>query len=817
MGMLLYDVRHALRALGRRPGLSLAVLLILALGIGSTTTIFSVVSSALLARLPYRDGDRLVGVRMKVERDGSTFSSSWLDVESWRERSRTLEQLSTTSIGMQFNLSADNRAERVGAAFVSASYFDLLGVRALFGRTFDAADENRASPILVAVLRHGLWQRRFGGDPAIIGKAVRLQGLTLQVVGVLPRGFEDIYPDVDLYVPVTVARLAQRPGYVDDRAVRWLDVIARLRPGVTLAQAQTDMAGVCRQLALAFPASNKGYTLVVQPLRTLQFDFDSMRVSLLTLLIGSVLLLLVGCANVTNLLLIRAVERRKEVALRLALGVSQVRLVRLFILEGALLCAGGAALGVAAAFAAVSALSKFGAAAYNLPGFVHFSVDLRALAVAVALAILISLLIGVIPARKSMQVDLQEELQSLGKGHTASASTVFTRSLLGVSAIFFSVVLLIGTGLMIKSLLALIDSNPGFRVDGVLTARFELPPARYQTDEPVYQLYRRVIQQAKSLPDVADAGIWAPGMLGYGLYYQFIVPEGRPLDVPEEKFKVYEHRTSPGLLSSMGFALLRGRDFTAQDDAHTDRVAVLSRSAAGALWPAQDPLGKRFWLGPPHNRWVRVVGVVADVDQHGRIQADHDFKRDMYLPLLQVRSRTASILLRLRRDSAATRLALDQIMQPIDPDIPVFDVKTMVQLRREEEAGIRLNTFLLMFFAASALLLAIVGIYSVLLYTVRQQGFEIGIRMAVGADQPQILRHYVRQGLTLLALGVIAGLACALGLARAMESILFQVNPYDPLVFLTGACLIALFTLPAILRPAYKAARANPSALFRLN
>ncbi len=815
--MLGYDLRHALHALARRPGLSAAVLLILALGIGSTTTIFSIASSALLSELPYQDGNRLVGVKMKVEKDGSVFPSSYLDVAAWRERSRTLELMSASSNSLQLNLSADHHAERVGVGFVSASYFDLLGVHAALGRTFEPAEENRFSPLKVVVLRHGLWRRRFGGDPAIVGRSVQIQGLTFQVIGVLPQGFEDIFPGVDLYVPVTVARLAQRAGYVDDRAVRWLEVFARRRPGVSVAQAEQEMRSICGQLVHEFPASNRGFTLTVKPLRLLQFDFESMRLSLCTLLVGALFVLLVGCANVTNLLLIRAVERRKEVALRLAMGVSRLRLVRHFILEGALLCAGGSLLGIGAAFAAVRMLARFGTTAYNLPAFIHFTVDPRSLGAAVALALLISLLIGVVPARKSLQVDLQEELQSLGKGHTGSAGTAFTRSFLVVSAIFFAVVLLIGAGLMIRSLQALMENDPGFRVSHVLSARLELPPSLYPADAPVYQLYRRLLREARALPDVEDAGLWAPGMLGWGLYYQFIVPEGRSLQAPEDRIKVYEHRTSPGLLQAMGFTFLRGRDLTEQDDTRVPRVAVLSRSAAAAAWPSQDPIGRRFWLGAPHNAWVQVVGVVADVDQHGRLQQDHDFKRDVYFPLFQARARTASILLRTRRDTAATRAALARIMQPIDPDIPVFDVKTFEELRREEEAGVRLNTLLLMFFAGSALALAMIGIYSILVYTVRQQGFEIGIRMALGADQPNILRHFVCKGLAMLAIGVVAGVACALGLARTMASILFKVNPYDPLVFLTGACLIALFALPAILRPAYKATRTDPSSLFRLN
>jgi len=450
-----------------------------------------------------------------------------------------------------------------------------------------------------------------------------------------------------------------------------------------------------------------------------------------------------------------------------------------------------------------------------LPGFIHFSVDLRALAAAVVLSVLISFLIGVVPARKSLTVSLQEELQSEGKGHSHSAGTAFTRSFLAVSAIFFSVVLLIGAGLMAKSLQALIQSDPGFRVDNVLSARFELPANQYQTDAPVYQLYRQVIEKARALPGVEDAGLWAPAVPGFSHFYLLIVPEGRSLEKAEDKFKVYNHRVSPDLLRQMRITLLKGRFFTEQDDARHPLVALVSRTAAEALWPSRDPIGKRFWVTAPQEGWAEVVGVVADVDQRGPVQADHEFRRDIYLPLFQMRARTASILLRTRPAGGPTADQLNHLMQTIAPDIPVYDVKTLQERRRDEEAGMRLNASLLIFFAASALVLAIIGIYSVLLYTVRQQSFEIGIRMAVGADQSDILRHFIWKGAALLGIGLIAGLAFALGMAKTMASLLFNVNPHDPLVFILVPCVIALISLPAILQPGYRATRADPSSLFR--
>ncbi|HWM92618.1 MAG TPA: ABC transporter permease [Thermoanaerobaculia bacterium] len=815
--MITYDLRHALKGVVRRPGLSIAVLMILALGIGSTTTIFSIASSVLLSEIPYEHGDRLVVVKMLIEKEGSDFPASYLDVDSWQEQSRTLELISASSNGQQLNLTGGDRAERVDVSFVSTSYFDLLGSQPVLGRSFRPEEENPESPLAVAVLSHGFWQRRFGGTPELVGQSIQVHGLTFQVLGILPEDFRDVYPDIDLYVPVTMARLTHRDGYIQDRAVRWLEVFARRRPGVTIEQAHQEMSSIAQQLAATFPASNQGYAVRVEPLRTYQFDFENMRLSILTLLIGAVFVLLIGCANVTNLLLIRAVERRKELALRLALGITRFRLVRHFVLEGAILCLAGAVLGVGWAFSAVRLLAKFGNSAYNLPAFIDFSVDLRSLGAAVALSILISLLIGIVPARKSLKVDLQEELQSEGKGHSPSAGTALTRNFLVVSAIFFSVVLLIGAGLMIKSLTALIQSDPGFRVDDVLSARFELPASQYQTDGPAYLLYKQVIEKARTLPDVENAGLWAPSMLGTSFFLRFIVAEGRSLEAPEDKIKVYEHRVSPNLLQEMGITLLKGRDFTEHDDAKHPLVAILSRSAAEAIWPSQDPLGKRFWTGPPHDVWAEVVGVVADVDQRGRLLPDHEFRRDVYFPLFQMRSRTTSILLHTRQENSQAGVQLNEMMQAIAPDIPVYDIRTLQERRRDEEAAVRLNTFLLIFFASSALVLAVIGIYSILAYIVRQQGFEIGIRMAIGADRSDILRHFIWKGTALLAIGLLAGLAFAFILANTMSSMLFNVSPYDPLVFIAVPCIIALFSLPAILRPAAKATRADPSSLFRLN
>jgi putative ABC transport system permease protein len=314
---------------------------------------------------------------------------------------------------------------------------------------------------------------------------------------------------------------------------------------------------------------------------------------------------------------------------------------------------------------------------------------------------------------------------------------------------------------------------------------------------------------------VEEAGIWAAGMPGSSFFYMLIVPEGRSLEKADEKVRVYNHRVSPNLLQEMRITLLKGRYFTGQDDARHPLVSIVSRSAAEALWPSQDPIGKRFWVSSPKEGWAEVVGVVADVDQRGRVLLDHDFRCDVYFPLFQMRARTASLVLQTHGEAGPTGEQLNDLMRAIDPSIPVYDVKTLQERRREEETGMRLNAFLLIFFASSALLLAVIGIYSILAYTVRQQSFETGVRMAVGADQSDILRYFAWKGAALLGIGLIAGLTFALGVAKAMASILFNVNPHDPLVFILVPCFIALISLPAILQPAYRATRPDPSSLFR--
>jgi predicted permease len=814
--MIVHDLNYAFKAVLRRPGLSLAVVLILALGIGATTTIFSVTSSVLLSKIPFKDGDRLVVIKVWAD-DGSPSSASYLDVQSWRQQSRTLEQISINTQAQELNVSGGDRAERVKVGFASASYLDLLGIQPALGRTFLPEDENRSSPVAVTVISNNLWQRRFGGDPAIVGRGIQIQGLAFQVIGVLPKSFRDVYHEIDVYVPVTMARWTHREGYVEDRGLHWLGVFARRRPGVSLDQANQEMRAISDRLAATFPKTNSHFQPHVDPIRTSQFDYERMRNSILIMLMGAALLLLIACTNVTNLLLVRAVERRKEVALRLALGGTRFRLMRQSVFEGAILGLAGAALGVGAAFFTVGLLDNYFAnLEYHLPDFLRMAVDLRALGVALALTVLISFVNGLVPARESLKTNLQEELQLEGKGHTPSAGSAFIKSFLVVSAVFFSVVLLVGSGLVIKSLRALTQDNPGFRTEHVLFARFELPTTQFRDDAPVYQLYKRILEKARTLPDVADTGLWAPGLVGASIYLQFIVPEGHSLEAPEEKVRIYEHRITPGLLRKMGITLVAGREFTEQDDAKHPRVGILSRSTTAALWPSQDPIGRHFWLGAPHNVWVEVVGVANDADLRGRLVPDHDYRRDVYFPLFQERSRTTVVLLLTRREGQNVREQLSQLTQTIAPDIPVYDVQTLEERRRREEGGARLNAVLLIFFASSALLLAVVGIYSILTYTVRQQRFELGIRVALGADQPDILRHFIWKGTALLGLGLLAGLAGALGLAKSLSTILFNVNPNDPLVFIAVPLLVALFSLPAILRPAYRAMRATPSSLLRL-
>ncbi|MCP4654997.1 MAG: ABC transporter permease, partial [bacterium] len=759
------DLRSALRTLSQKPGLACIVVVILALGIGATTTIFSIVNSVLLSSLPYRDGDRLVTVRTVVETDGTPQSSSYQDILSWSEQSRFLEDVSAFD-GLDLNMTGGTEAERVRVNFVSASYFDLLGIHPFLGRNFLPADENSQDPPTMAILSYRLWRDRFGSDPDIIDQGLSLHDRSFTIVGVLPEDFVDI-SEGDLYVPVTVAKLTARPGFIDDRRVRWLMSYAKLGPGVSLEQAQEEAKAIAARLAETYPTTNESMGISVRPMLAAEFNFDRMRLAIIIILVGAAFVLLIGCANVTNLLLLRMVERRKEIALRLAMGADHRRLARQSVLENLLLSLLGGGLGIIVSLFSVELIVNLTRNSNYLPEFITIGVDLRAFGAAVALSFVVGLIVSVIPVRKGLKVNLQEELQQEGKGQTGSGKSLALR-FLTISAVFFSVVLLVEAGLMLRSLRELMANDPGFQVKNVLTGRFELTSTRYPEEQDSFNVYRRLIDEARSLPGVEDAGIWGPSVLGYSFYYKMLTREGLPLDNPEHMVRACEHRISPGILTSMGITLLRGRDFTEQDDVNHPTVGIVSQSLAEAVWPEGDPLGKRFWTGPPQNLWVEVVGVARDVRQRGRLFVGHDFTRDVYFPILQIRARNSAIIMRTSGDPMRLKPAAARLMDAIDPDVPIFNILTFEERMREEEAwgGAHLNSALLGIFAAAALFLAITGLYTVLSYAVHQRHHEIGVRLSIGASKAEIFRQFMREGMFLLLIGLVAGIVAALVLSK---------------------------------------------------
>ena len=812
--MLIHEFRQALRVFSQKPVLSLVVVLILSLGVGGTTTIFSIVSSALLEPLPYKDGEQLVVLMMRATLDDSPQTVSYLDALSWREQSTLIEEIAASSQGSQLNMTGGSEAERVGVGFISASYFDLLGVTPFMGRNFLPEEEDRLAANAVVILTYPLWRDRFGSDPQILNKSLRLHDHSYTVVGILPKDFQDIHEGLDLYVPVTMARITHRPGYVDDRRARWLTVFGRLASGVTLDQARQEMSSIVSRLAEDFPDSNHGYEASLRPLRTSQFNFEQMRLSIMILLVGATLILVIGCANVSNLLLLRAVGRRKEIALYLALGASSQRLTLRFLLESLVLSLTGGLLGIAASFFVLKLMIELADRSFNLPDFINIAVDGRALAAALGLSVVAGLTVGLIPALKGMKVSIQEELHQSGRSQAASGSSL-ALNLLTVSAIFFSVVPLVGAGLMLKSLRTLKTSTPGFTIENVLTARMELPSQRYPEEEMSFNVYRSVMEGTGSLPGVESSGIWAPGIPGYSYFYKTITPEGRPIESVEDKVRVFEHRISPGLLGDLGVAILKGRDFTEMDDASHPKVGIVSQSTAETLWPGQDAIGKRFWVGRPQEVWIEVVGIVNDMAQRGRLAPVSSFSRDVYFPLLQMRARNSTIILKSSGDLVSYIPKLRGIMQSIDPDVPVYDIQTMEERRSAEEQSTRLTAFLLTVFAAIAFFLAITGVYTVLAYTVRQRYHEIGVRMALGAERSQIFQRFLNKGMVMVFVGLAVGLLGAFMTSKVLASVLFGVDTNDPLIFATIAILVLVVAFFACVKPAQNAMKIDPSSLLR--
>jgi putative ABC transport system permease protein len=801
---LLQDLRYGARMLRKSPGFTAVAVLTLALGIGANTAIFSVVSAVLLRPLPYSNPQQLIVLRETTQSVGP-HSPSYPDFLDWRKQSRSFSQMAAIN-NREFNLSGVAQPENISGYAVSANCLSMLGVRPFLGRDF-LPSEDAPGTAPVVLLSYALWQSLLGADPNTVGKSITLNGRSFTIIGVLPPNIR-LLEKTDILAPIGVWT-----GNTDmtDRGDRGdMDAVGRLVSGASISQAQAEMDTIAANLRKEYPATNSGVGISMAFLRD-ELVGDS-RPPILVLFGAVVFVLLIACVNVANLFLVRGAARAREIAVRQACGASRQRLVRQMLTESFLLAFLGGGLGILFGALGIEGLRRL-VSMDMLQGAI-IGMDRSVLLFSGAMVVFVAIAFGLVPAWQASQPHVHETLKDGGRSSTASAAQHRLRGVLVMAETALALVLLVGAGLMMKSMYRLLKVDPGFRPERVLTMEINLRTAQYSKPEASSNFWRQVLDRVRALPGVDTAALGTVLPLSGSHNRGDITIGGLPAPDPGKFPHPAFHMVSPSYIDALSIPLLRGRNFTDADTDTASQVALINATMARRFWPNEDPTGKRFHFGHPGSTepWIEIIGVVGDTKLYG---LSNPSRLELYLPLQQSHPSDMFLVLRSAIDPASLTPAVREAVASIDKDQPVFNVNTMKQLVDDSVATRHITLVLLGLFSGLALLLAAIGIYGVISYSVQQRTHEIGIRMALGAQRRDVLRLVVGQGVKLAALGIAIGIAAAFGLTRLMASLLFGVGAYDPVAFVTAAIILLLVAIAACYFPARRAIAVDPMVALR--
>ena len=801
---MLQDLRYAVRSLIANPGFTAVAVLCLALGIGVNATIFSVVDGVLIQPYPYPDADRIIVVDSVNPTEGvERASASYADYKDWRDQTTSFSSLAAFDRRSLTIADGASEPERYSGEAVTWNLFELLGTPPALGRGFGPADD-RPGAEPVVLLSDDLWQRRYRGDGSIVGRKISVNGRAHTVIGVMPPAFQ--FPQNEkLWVPIAPF------GEAAPRDSRSTQVFARLKAGVTTAQARADLEAVAGRLAKAYPEQNSGWSTAVRPLRDWMLP-ESVELIILTMMCAVTLVLAIACANVANLLLARASVRHREMSIRTALGAGRWRIVRQLLSEAVLIGALSAPLGIALAWLGLILIDQ-GMPADAVPYFIHWKLDGRTLAYTIAISLLTGVVFGLAPALQAARTNLQASLKEGGRG-SAGGSRARVRNALVVAEVAMSLVLLIGASLFVRSFLNLERRDVGFDTSPLLTMRVYLPGAAYETSDAKARRIADILRRVEALPGVesAFASNFVPFSGGGG--EGRVLVEGRSYERGKEP-SIDVVGASPHLRSALGVALVRGRDITGSEETTRTPVALVNQMMARQLWGSVDPVGRRFRiLDADRPEWFTVVGIVADFRHYQGNTSDPVFPA-AYVPYSFDATLNTGITVRAARGPARLVSAVRDAIRQSDASLPVFQVSTMEALRQRSFWQFKLFGWMFSTFGAIALLLASVGVYGVLSYSVSQRTQEIGVRMALGAGRNDVLRLILGHGLRLALVGIAVGLLGAFGTTRFLKTLLYNVTPTDPVSFAIVAVFLTIVALVASYVPARRAMAVDPLVALR--